>query len=100
SDRFSRTDSRGCPGPRPSILAHLNLSLAVENPVADEVRKLIKDKEVQYVDLRFNDLRGKMQHVTFDVGMVTPDVFQEGLMFGGSSIAGWKAINESDMVMR
>jgi glutamine synthetase len=68
--------------------------------MSDEVMKLIKDKEVQYVDLRFTDLRGKMQHVTFDVGMITPDVFDEGLMFDGSSIAGWKAINESDMVMR
>ena len=62
--------------------------------------KLIKDKEVQYVDLRFNDLRGKMQHVTFDVTMIDTDIFTEGTMFDGSSIAGWKAINESDMVMR
>src|SRR5215475_3454519 len=68
--------------------------------MSDDVLKLMKDKEVQYVDLRFNDLRGKMQHVTFDVGMVERDTFQEGLMFDGSSIAGWKAINESDMVMR
>src|SRR5262244_2532901 len=63
--------------------------------MSDEVMKLIKDKEVQYTDLR-----GKMQHVTFDVGMINDDVFTEGLMFDGSSIAGWKAINESDMVMR
>ena len=39
-----------------------------------DVMKLIKDKEVQYVDLRFTDLRGKMQHVTFDVGMIGPEV--------------------------
>ena len=65
--------------------------------MSDEVLKLIKDKEVQYVDLRFNDLRGKMQHVTFDVSMVDKDLFAEGTMFDGSSIAGWKAINESDM---
>ncbi len=65
-----------------------------------EIMKLIKEKEVQYVDLRFTDLRGKMQHVTFDVGMITPEIFTEGTMFDGSSISGWKAINESDMVMR
>jgi glutamine synthetase len=65
-----------------------------------DVMKLIKDKEVQFIDLRFNDLRGKMQHVTFDVDMFEESYFQEGTMFDGSSIAGWKAINESDMVMR
>ncbi|HVY04311.1 MAG TPA: type I glutamate--ammonia ligase [Caulobacterales bacterium] len=68
--------------------------------MSDEILKMIKDKEVQYVDLRFNDLRGKMQHVTFDVSLIDKAVFSEGLMFDGSSIAGWKAINESDMVMR
>jgi glutamine synthetase len=67
--------------------------------MSEAVMKLIKEHEVQFVDLRFNDLRGKMQHVTFDVGLITPEVFSEGLMFDGSSIAGWKAINESDMVM-
>ncbi len=67
--------------------------------VAD-VMKMIKEKEVQFVDLRFNDMRGKMQHVTFDVGMFDESYFTEGTMFDGSSIAGWKAINESDMVMR
>jgi glutamine synthetase len=71
-----------------------------EFPMSDEVLKLIKDKEVQFVDLRFNDLRGKMQHVTFDVSMIDKDIFTEGTMFDGSSISGWKAINESDMVMR
>ena len=68
--------------------------------MSDEILKLIKDKEVQYVDLRFTDMRGKMQHVTFDVSMIDKDIFSEGTMFDGSSIAGWKAINESDMVMR
>src|SRR5262245_13410352 len=68
--------------------------------MSDEILKLIKDKEVQYVDLRFTDMRGKMQHVTFDVGMIDKEIFTEGTMFDGSSIAGWKAINESDMVMR
>ena len=58
---------------------------------------MIKDKEVKYVDLRFTDPRGKWQHVTFDVSMIDEDIFAEGTMFDGSSIAGWKAINESDM---
>ena len=67
--------------------------------MSDEVRKLIKDQEVQFVDLRFTDLRGKMHHMTYDVSQVDDGFFQDGLMFDGSSIAGWKAINESDMVM-
>ena len=63
------------------------------------VLKQIKDEDVKYVDLRFTDPRGKWQHVTFDVGMVDEEFFEEGQMFDGSSIAGWKAINESDMVL-
>ena len=54
--------------------------------------KLIKDNEVKFVDLRFTDPRGKWQHVTFDVPL--DDDFAEGTMFDGSSIAGWKAIND------
>lgn len=65
----------------------------------DDILKLIKEKEVRYVDLRFTDPRGKMQHVTFDLSMVDEEFLTEGTMFDGSSIAGWKAINESDMVM-
>ena len=59
--------------------------------------KMIKDNDVKYVDFRFTDPRGKWQHVTFDVTMIEEDTFAEGQMFDGSSIAGWKAINESDM---
>ncbi|MGE3874919.1 MAG: type I glutamate--ammonia ligase [Parvibaculaceae bacterium] len=66
---------------------------------AEAVLKLIKEKDVKYVDLRFTDPRGKMQHLTMDVSQMTEDAFAEGLMFDGSSIAGWKAINESDMVL-
>lgn len=66
---------------------------------ANAVLQTIKDKDVKYVDLRFTDPRGKMQHVTFDVSMVDEDFFTEGQMFDGSSIAGWKAINESDMIL-
>lgn len=66
---------------------------------AQDVLKLIKDNDIRYVDLRFTDPRGKWQHVTFDVSMVDEDLFTEGTMFDGSSIAGWKAINESDMLL-
>src|SRR6187399_2618624 len=64
---------------------------------AKNVMKMIKDNDVKYVDFRFTDPRGKWQHVTFDVTMIEEDTFAEGQMFDGSSIAGWKAINESDM---
>ena len=66
---------------------------------AKDVLKSIKDNDVKYVDLRFTDPRGKWQHVTFDVSMIDEDIFAEGTMFDGSSIAGWKAINESDMCL-
>ena len=66
---------------------------------AKDVLKAIKDNDVKYVDLRFTDPRGKWQHVTFDQSMVDEDMFAEGTMFDGSSIAGWKAINESDMTL-
>ena len=64
---------------------------------AKNVMKMIKDNDVKYVDFRFTDPRGKWQHVTFDVSMIEEDTFAEGQMFDGSSIAGWKAIHESDM---
>ncbi len=60
----------------------------------------IKEKEVKYVDVRFTDIRGKMQHVTFDIDLVDEDFLDDGTMFDGSSIAGWKAINDSDMKLR
>jgi glutamine synthetase len=60
----------------------------------------IKEKEVKYVDVRFTDIRGKMQHVTFDIDLVDDDFLSDGTMFDGSSISGWKAINESDMKLR
>jgi len=63
------------------------------------VMKMIKDNDVKYVDFRFTDPRGKWQHVTFDVSLIEEDTFAEGQMFDGSSIAGWKAINESDMCL-
>ena len=66
---------------------------------AKDILKRIKDENIKFVDLRFTDPRGKWQHVTFDQSMVDEDFFSEGTMFDGSSIAGWKAINESDMVL-
>ena len=64
-----------------------------------DVLKTIKDKDVKFVDLRFTDPRGKMQHLTMDAGMMDEETFNDGIMFDGSSIAGWKAINESDMAL-
>jgi glutamine synthetase len=66
---------------------------------AQDVLRAIKDNDVKYVDFRFTDPRGKWQHVTFDVSIVDEDAFSDGVMFDGSSIAGWKAINESDMTL-
>ena len=66
---------------------------------AKDVLKQIKDNDVKYVDFRFTDPRGKWQHVTFDVSIVDEEALTEGIMFDGSSIAGWKAINESDMTL-
>ena len=63
------------------------------------IQDVIKEKDVKYIDLRFTDPRGKMQHVTFDIGFCDDDFWAEGTMFDGSSIAGWKAINESDMLL-
>ena len=61
------------------------------------VLKTLKDEEVPYVDLRFCDPRGKLQHVTIDADLVDEDFLDEGFMFDGSSIAGWKSIEKSDM---
>jgi glutamine synthetase len=63
-----------------------------------DVLKLIKDKDVKFVDLRFTDTKGKMQHVTADVSCVDESTF-EGYAFDGSSIAGWKGIESSDMYL-
>ncbi|MBP3974597.1 type I glutamate--ammonia ligase [Pseudoxanthomonas spadix] len=65
----------------------------------DKVEKLIKETKAEFVDLRFVDLRGVQQHVTFPINIVEPGLFEEGKMFDGSSISGWKGINESDMVL-
>jgi glutamine synthetase len=64
---------------------------------AKDVMKMVKDNDVKYIDYRFTDPRGKWQHVTCDISTFEEDTFAEGIMFDGSSIAGWKAIHESDM---
>ncbi len=66
---------------------------------AEKVLKRISDEEIAFVDLRFCDSRGKEQHVTLPVSVVDEGFFEEGKMFDGSSISGWKGINESDMVL-
>ena len=64
-----------------------------------EVMKLIKDKEVKFVDFRFTDTRGKEQHVSVPVKAFDEDKFESGHAFDGSSIAGWKGIQASDMLL-
>ena len=66
---------------------------------AADVLKLIKEKEVKFVDLRFTDTKGKEQHVTVPTRMVDETFFEDGKGFDGSSIAGWKGIQESDMIL-
>ncbi len=67
--------------------------------MADSVLKMIKDNDVKFVDFRFTDTRGKEQHVTVPAHTVDADIFKDGKMFDGSSIAGWKGIQESDMIL-
>ena len=66
---------------------------------AGDVLKMIKDNDVRYVDFRFTDTRGKEQHVTVPAHTIDESIFESGKMFDGSSIAGWKGINESDMIL-
>jgi len=66
---------------------------------AQDVLNMMKDNEVKWVDFRFTDTRGKEQHVTLPAHEINEDLFAEGKMFDGSSIAGWKGINESDMIL-
>ncbi|QFU08321.1 Glutamine synthetase [Rhodobacteraceae bacterium THAF1] len=62
-----------------------------------DMLKMIKDEDAEYVDIRFTDPRGKLQHVTVMADQVDEDFLEEGFMFDGSSIAGWKSIEQSDM---
>jgi glutamine synthetase len=67
--------------------------------MSSNVMKMLKENEVKFVDLRFTDTRGKEQHVSMPASVIDEDFFTEGKMFDGSSIAGWKGIQESDMVL-
>ncbi len=67
---------------------------------AGAILKQIKDDEIEWVDLRFTDPKGKWQHLTMVASGLDEDQLTDGLMFDGSSIEGWKAINESDMVLK
>ena len=64
---------------------------------ADTMLKTISDENIEYVDIRFTDPRGKLQHVSVMASEVDESFLKSGWMFDGSSIAGWKSINESDM---
>ena len=65
-----------------------------------EIIARIKDNDIEWVDLRFTDPKGKWQHLTMCAGVIDEDALEDGLMFDGSSIEGWKAINESDMILK
>ncbi len=65
-----------------------------------DVLKTIKDNEIEWVDLRFTDPRGKWHHLQMHAGVMDEDALEDGLMFDGSSIEGWKVINESDMILK
>ncbi|MDE0095868.1 MAG: glutamate--ammonia ligase [Gammaproteobacteria bacterium] len=67
--------------------------------MSSEVMKLLQESKAKFVDLRFTDTKGKEQHVTIPVSVVNEELFEDGKMFDGSSIAGWKGINESDMIL-
>jgi len=66
---------------------------------ANDVLKMVKDREVKFVDFRFTDTRGKEQHVGVPVKVMGMEKFEEGHAFDGSSIAGWKGIQASDMLL-
>ncbi|MBE8190480.1 MAG: hypothetical protein HAW58_06500 [Candidatus Thioglobus sp.] len=67
---------------------------------AQDIMKIIKDNEVKFVDWRFTDTKGKEQHVSVPAHTIDAGKLSEGQMFDGSSIAGWKDINDSDMILQ
>ena len=73
--------------------------MALDCKTPADVLKALKDEDIPFVDLRFTDPRGKWQHLTMCSDFIEDDSFVDGIMFDGSSIAGWKAINESDMAL-
>jgi glutamine synthetase len=87
---------RSQPSPRANKLDGLSGGFAM---TPADVLKMMQEKEVRFVDLRFTDTRGKEQHVSVPSHTINDGFFEDGKMFDGSSIAGWKGINESDMVL-
>ena len=73
--------------------------MAFDCKTAADVINVIKENDIEFVDLRFTDPRGKWQHLSMCADMMDEDAFEDGIMFDGSSIAGWKDINESDMTL-
>ena len=76
----------------------ISSSASKEEAIA-KIMDLLQENSVEFVDFRFTDPRGKWHHTTQYVSTIEPDIFEDGIMFDGSSIAGWKAINESDMIL-
>ena len=74
--------------------------MALNCKTPEDVAKVIKEHDIRHVDLRFTDPRGKWHHLAMDLSQVHEEMLEEGIMFDGSSIAGWKAINESDMLLK
>ena len=67
---------------------------------AGKILSMMKEKEIEWVDLRFTDPKGKWQHLSMCANVIDEDNLTDGFMFDGSSIAGWKVINESDMILK
>ncbi len=73
--------------------------MAEKHDAVGNVFKLVKEHDVQFIDFRFTDPRGKWQHTAYSAKKVDKASFEDGIMFDGSSLAGWKSINESDMIL-
>jgi len=73
--------------------------MALDCKTPADIFKVCKENEIDYIDLRFTDPRGKWQHLTMCADVMSEDDFEDGIMFDGSSIEGWKEINESDMAL-
>lgn len=65
----------------------------------DEIKQLIDEHNVQYADLRFTNTKGKEQHITLPIHLITESFFSDGKLFDGSSMPGWCTINKSDMLL-
>lgn len=68
-------------------------------PNVEQIFKTIEEENIQFIDFRFTDTKGKWQHTAYSVTHLEKEIFEEGIMFDGSSISGWKTINESDMIL-